>query len=69
LQANRAKFNQHSVSSTCIVCKSDRENRIHLVWHCTTYTHIRDKHLILFCSVQVWTSGDYGALPLGIKIR
>jgi hypothetical protein len=45
LQANRAKFNQHSVSSTFLLCKSDSEDRIHLVLHCTTYTHIWDKHL------------------------
>ena len=45
LQANRAKFNQYSVSSTCILCKSESDDRIHLVLHCTTYTHIRDKHL------------------------
>ena len=45
LQANRAKFNQHSVSATCPLCKSDSEDRIHLVLHCTSYTRIRDKHL------------------------
>jgi hypothetical protein len=29
----------------CILCKSESEDRIYLVLHCTTYTHIRDKHL------------------------
>ena len=45
LQANRARFNQHSVSPTCLLCKNDSEDREHLILHCTAHAHIREKHL------------------------
>ena len=45
LQANRARFNQHSVSPTCLLCKNDSEDREHLILHCTAHTYIREKHL------------------------
>jgi hypothetical protein len=33
------------IKNVNLLCKSDSEDRIHLVLHCTTYTHIWDKHL------------------------
>jgi hypothetical protein len=45
LQANRARVNQHSVSSTCLLCKNDSEDREHLILHCTAHAYIREKHL------------------------
>jgi hypothetical protein len=45
LQANRARFNQHSVSPTCLLCKNDSEDREHLILHCTAHAYIREKHL------------------------
>jgi hypothetical protein len=37
LQANRARFNQHSVSPTCLLRKNDSEDREHLILHCTAH--------------------------------
>ena len=45
LQANRARFNLHSVSPTCLLCKNDSEDREHLILHCTAHAYIREKHL------------------------
>ncbi|XP_062592537.1 uncharacterized protein LOC134253978 [Saccostrea cucullata] len=44
-ESNRAKFNQHTVSSTCLLCNAASEDREHLILHCSTYQAIRDKHL------------------------
>ena len=45
LQANGARFNQHLVSPTCLLCNNDSEDREHLVLHCTAHAYIREKHL------------------------
>jgi hypothetical protein len=45
LQANHARFNQHSVSPKCLLCKNNSEDREHLILHCTVHTYICEKHL------------------------
>ena len=45
LQANRARFSQHSVSPTCLLCKNDSQDREHLILHCTAHAQFREKHL------------------------
>ena len=47
LQANRARFSQHSVSPTCLLCKNDSEDREHLILHCTAHAYIREKHFTI----------------------
>lgn len=34
LQSNRAKFNQHDVDPTCLLCKEGPENRQHFILTC-----------------------------------
>ena len=43
-KANRARFNQHSVSPTCLLCKNDSEDREHLILHCTAHAYIMTRH-------------------------
>lgn len=63
LQTNRAKYNQHAVSSTCPRCNSGDEDRQHLLLHCSTYQHARDKHLstlkLLLTTKRSASTADY----------
>ena len=45
LQTNRAVFNQFQVDSTCPLCLSAPEDRIHLLVNCSTQEEIRCKYL------------------------
>ena len=45
LQTNRAVFNQYHVDSTCPMCLSAPEDRIHLLVNCSTQEEIRRKYL------------------------
>jgi len=45
LQANRAKFNQHTVQGTCPLCKTEVENREHFLLHCPPLHPVRQKYL------------------------
>ena len=43
LQANRAKFNQHTIPGTCPLCKSGIENREHFLMHYSSLIPIKQK--------------------------
>ena len=45
LQYNRAKFNQHAVSSTCCLCIATVEDRVHFVLGCSGLDPIRQNYL------------------------
>lgn len=40
-----ARFNQNSVSPTCLLFKNDSEDREHLILHCTEHAYIRETHI------------------------
>ena len=45
LQSNQAAFNQHQVDATCPLCKTDPEDRRHMILQCSALSKIRDKYL------------------------
>jgi len=45
LQANRARFNQHSVVDTCPLCKTGAENREHFLLHCPSLLPVRQTYI------------------------
>ena len=45
LQSNRAKFNQHDVDPTCLLCKECPENRQHFILTCKLTEPARQKFL------------------------
>jgi hypothetical protein len=45
LQSNRAKFNQHDVDPTCLLCKEGPENRQHFIFTCKITEPARKKFL------------------------
>jgi len=45
LQANKHKFNQHQVDPTCLLCRTEGEDRKHFLTTCPALTHAREKHL------------------------
>jgi hypothetical protein len=45
LQSNRAKFNQHDVSSICILCEKEPEDRCHFLLRCSKLSPARDYHV------------------------
>ncbi len=44
LQANRARFNQFKVNPTCKLCKTEPEDREHLISKCTALTSVRTEY-------------------------
>jgi hypothetical protein len=45
LQSNRAKFNQHDVSSICILCEEEPEDRCHFLLRCSKLSSARSYHV------------------------
>ena len=45
LQYNRAKFNQHAISSTCCLCRAAVEDRVHFVLGCSGLDPVRQNYL------------------------
>ncbi len=45
LQSNRHKFNQHSVSPTCTLCRQSIEDRKHFILKCTSLLPTRSQYL------------------------
>ena len=41
LQKDRSKFSKQTVSSTCLLCKSEPEDRLHFLVKCKTLEEIR----------------------------
>ena len=44
LQANRARFNQHLVNATCLMCKAEAEDRYHFLTQCTKTADLRESY-------------------------
>ena len=45
LQYNRARFNQHAVSTTCCLCRAAVEDRVHFVLGCSGLDPVRQNYL------------------------
>ena len=45
LQATRARFNQHQVDPTCLLCCKEPENVEHFLLRCESLTQVRDQFL------------------------
>ena len=45
LQATRARFNQHQVDPTCLLCCKEPENVEHFLFRCESLTQVRDQFL------------------------
>ena len=51
LQSNKAAFNQHRVDTTCPLCKTDPEDRRHMILQCPALSKIRNKYLPRFVNL------------------